>query len=99
MPGLAFETTAPGRFRLSGELVFATVSGALEQSQALFTGHDPVDIDLAGVTATDSAGLALLVEWAAWARRERCKLRLRNLPTQAAALARISEVDKILPSA
>lgn len=98
MAELAFEATAPGRFRLSGELVFATVSGALEQSQALFAGHDPVDIDLARVTATDSAGLALLVEWAAWARRERRRLRLRNLPKQAEALARISEVDKILPT-
>jgi phospholipid transport system transporter-binding protein len=99
MTPLSIETTAPGRFRLTGELVFATVSGALEQSQALFAEHGSVDIDLAQVTTTDSAGLALLVEWAAWARREQCRLRLRNLPKQAEALARISEVDKILPLA
>lgn len=97
MASLEIESSGKGRIRLHGVLGFDTVTGALERSEELFEDHPRIEIDLGGVESTDSAGLALLVEWAAWAKRQDRKLVLRNLPTQALALARISEVDKILP--
>jgi len=99
MDAVAFEPVARGHFRVSGRLGFDTVAAALEESRGLFTEHPQLAMDLGGVTGTDSAGLALLVEWIACARRAKCKLTFRHIPEQALALARISEVDKLLPGA
>ncbi|HSN16901.1 MAG TPA: STAS domain-containing protein [Gammaproteobacteria bacterium] len=99
MAPLGFEDAGDGRFRLSGVLGFTTVTHALAQSRQLFAEHKRVEIDLAGVEATDSAGLALLVEWTAWAKHEKRKLSFKHLPKQALELARISEVEKLLPVA
>jgi phospholipid transport system transporter-binding protein len=97
MAGLDFEDAAAGRFNLKGSLVFGTVTEALRRSRELFADHQRIEIDLSGVESTDSAGLALLVEWTGWAQREGRSLRLHHLPDQALALARISEIDKLLP--
>ena len=97
MAGLDFEDAGAGRFSLKGSLVFGTVTEALRRSREFFADHQRIEVDLSGVESTDSAGLALLVEWAAQAQRAGRHLRLRHLPAQALALARISEVDKILP--
>jgi len=98
MATVDFEALQDGRFRVTGPLNFDTVSEALEKSRGLFAAHSRVQLDLAGVEGTDSAGLALLVEWAAWARRESRSIVFRQVPEQALALARISEVDKLLPT-
>jgi phospholipid transport system transporter-binding protein len=97
MSGVEFETLAPGRFRLKGELTFETVGHAVEAGERLFAEHKHIELDLDGVETTDSAGLALLVEWIGWARREKRGLRYHHVPQQVMALARISEVDKLLP--
>lgn len=94
---LAFEELGKGRFRLTGHLGFDSASQALTESRALFAEYKSIQLDLSGVESTDSAGLALLVEWTGWALREKRKLAFKNLPKQALALARISEVDKLLP--
>ena len=83
--------------KVKGELTFATASEALAASQGLFTRKKKLTLDLEGVEATDSAGLALLVEWVGEARRSGCKLKLSHVPKQALALARISEVERLLP--
>lgn len=96
---VSFEDLGGGRFRLSGHLGFKTATRALEESQRLFGEHKKIQLDLSGVDGADSAGLALLVEWTGWAKREKRKLSLTNVPRQAVALAKISEVDEILPLA
>ncbi|HEY1992594.1 MAG TPA: STAS domain-containing protein [Gammaproteobacteria bacterium] len=99
MAALDFEDVGQGRFRLSGVLGFGTVTEVLRQSRHLFAEHKHIEVDMAGVEGTDSAGLALLVEWTGWAKREKRKLVFKHVPKQALALARISEVDKLLPVA
>lgn len=99
MSALSFEQTGKGRFLLKGRLGFETARQALEESTQLFAGHKKLELDLDGVEGTDSAGLALLVEWTGWARREKVKLTFKHTPKQALALAKISEVDEILPFA
>jgi phospholipid transport system transporter-binding protein len=97
--GVEFELVKPGHFSVKGRLQFDTVGHALAASESLFEKHKDIEIDLSGVEATDSAGLALLVELAGWAHREHRKLAYRHVPEQVMALARISEVDKLLPRA
>ncbi|HEY1772748.1 MAG TPA: STAS domain-containing protein [Gammaproteobacteria bacterium] len=96
-PALDFEDLGGGRFKLTGHLGFDTAHYALHHSRSLFADHKRIQLDLSGVSSTDSAGLALLVEWTGWARREKRKLTLTHVPKQAMALAKISEVDELLP--
>ncbi|HEX4300621.1 MAG TPA: STAS domain-containing protein [Gammaproteobacteria bacterium] len=96
-PALEFEDLGGGRFRLTGHLGFDTANYALSHSHGLFADHKRIQLDLSGIGSTDSAGLALLIEWTGWARREKRKLTFTHVPEQALALAKISEVDKLLP--
>src|SRR5262249_36539516 len=83
--------------QVKGRLTFDSAGEALAASQGLFSRKKKLTLDLAGVEATDSAGLALLVEWVGEAKRAGCKLKFSHVPKQALALARISEVEKLLP--
>ena len=55
-----------------------------------------LEIDCSGVSAADSAGLAVLIDWLAAARAARRTLRYSGLPAGLAALGRISEVQELL---
>jgi len=87
-----------GRIIVSGELTFATARDArqvgtlvLESSRA-----PSLVIDCAGVARADSAGLAVLLDWLAWARRKSRPVELVTLPPSLVAIAKISEVDGLL---
>jgi phospholipid transport system transporter-binding protein len=96
--GATFTELGEGRFELGGELSFHTAGAALEESKGLFSGHEAIEIDLAGITRADSAGLALLLEWVNWAHSNDRRLRFRNLPAQILCIAEISEVEDMLPT-
>jgi phospholipid transport system transporter-binding protein len=85
-----------GRYSVSGELNFATVTDLLLQSREMFAGESSIELDLSGVTHADSAGLSLLIEWLRQARLQGRQLRYVALPAQLSALAGISEVDGLL---
>jgi phospholipid transport system transporter-binding protein len=89
------ESLGGGRFRVAGVLDATTVTELLKHSPARFSGLQSVEIDLAGVSESDSSGLALLIEWLRVGRRTGQQVRFVNLPAQIAALARISEVDEL----
>jgi phospholipid transport system transporter-binding protein len=91
-----FEVQAGERATLSGELRFDSVGPLLDiGDRAIREGHLAV-IDLAGVTAGDSAGLALMIEWLSVARAIQRPLRYENIPSQLQQLARLSEVEELL---
>ena len=92
-----FEDLGSGRFRIDGRLDFNSVIQALETSKHLFAELHAVQLDLSGVSAIDSAGLALLIEWISRAKRGKCNLVFSHVPAQAMAIARISDVEKLLP--
>jgi len=84
--------------RIQGELTFATVTALLRQSKPLFdAGGERVEVDLAGVERSDSAGLAMLVEWMRLAQACGCAIAFSNLPTQMWDIAVASDLDDILP--
>ena len=82
---------------LSGELSFATAEAALAQGRAAVThGDGAVEIDLAGVTRTDSAGLALLLELVRNARERKREVRFTRVPEQLRKLAEFFGIAEIL---
>lgn len=90
--------SAPGRYGVRGALTFATARQALDAGlQALAAASDAsIEVDCAEVGVSDSAGLAVLVEWLAWARRSGRELRFSNLPEALCAIARICEIEGLL---
>jgi phospholipid transport system transporter-binding protein len=69
--------------RIEGRRAFAAASGELA-------------VDLGGVSRADSAGLALLVDWLAWAAGAARKLHFTAVPATVAALAHLSDVENLL---
>ena len=90
------ESLGAGRFRVSGVLDASTAREMLEQSEARFEQFASLDIDLGGVGESDSAGLALLIEWLRLARQWKKEIHFANVPAQIEALARISEVEDLI---
>lgn len=86
-----------GCFCLRGELTFDTVPALLEHSRQLLADGPVREIDLAGVARIDSAGLALLTEWARAAAALQQDIRFTNMPAQMRDLVRVSGLDDVLP--
>jgi phospholipid transport system transporter-binding protein len=92
----AFEVLEGDRSRVTGSLHFTTVSALLPLGvDAIDSGRAAV-IDLAAVVASDSSGLALLIEWLSVAKAATRTLRYENIPSQLQQLARLSEVEELL---
>jgi phospholipid transport system transporter-binding protein len=62
----------------------------------MFSGETVLQIDLAQVTHTDSAGLALLVEWMREASRQSARIDFLHLPAQMLALAEAANLEQVL---
>ncbi|MFN2308511.1 MAG: lipid asymmetry maintenance protein MlaB [Gammaproteobacteria bacterium] len=86
-----------GRLTLEGELSFTTVKRLLGEAQRLFEQVEDIRIDLRGISRSDSAGLALLVEWMRGAQRLDKPIQFLNIPPQMLAIARVSGLDQVLP--
>ncbi len=97
----AIANSGPGQFALSGPMEFANAAALLDEGRAAFAAAQAGDVclDLQAVGRTDSAGLAVLLEWLAIARRSGHRLKVVNPPASLLALARVSELDKIILAA
>lgn len=80
----------------SGELSFDSVIGLEQKQKELFAGRHALTVDLNAVTRCDSAGLALLVCWLNYARKNNINLSFVNPSQQLLAIAQISGVANIL---
>lgn len=96
MADFELEDRGEGRFALSGEMTFDTAERILRESEDPFEEHTQLEIDLSGVTASDSAGLALLLEWVTWANHTVREVRFTELPERVMAIARTTEVERLL---
>jgi phospholipid transport system transporter-binding protein len=96
----AFEivVTSPGRFAERGALTFANAKRARgEGLHALRTSTArDLEVDCSGITHSDSAGLAVLLDWMAVMKREGRPLCFAGLPSGLLAVARISGVEEML---
>ena len=86
-----------GRLEIRGELSFASVPALWGACRTRCLAGDAIDVDLGRVSRSDSAGLALLIEWLREAQRSGASLRFFNIPAQMLEMARVSGLDQILP--
>ncbi len=82
-----------GHFELRGDLSFDTVEQILRASKELFNGQTNIEVDLSGVGKTDSAGLALLLEWISWSANSGIDIRFAEMPAKILAIAQTTDVD------
>ena len=96
MSEFSLDDLGGGKFALSGQMTFGTAGEILRDSEELFEEHTRIEVDLSGITETDSAGLALLLEWITWANHTIREIRFLETPEKIDAIARTTEVDNLL---
>ena len=86
-----------GRLEIHGDLNFSSVALLWNGAGGTIPQREELDIDLSHVQRSDSAGLALLVEFLRQARQAGQSIRFFNIPAQMLAIARVSALDEVLP--
>lgn len=84
------------RFHVEGEMTFATVRQLLNQSEDYFSQPQDLEINLSRVTAADSAGLALLLEWKARAAQAGRQVAVEGLPEAMQSIAHLCRIEPLL---
>ena len=92
------ERQEDGRVMVAGDLNFETVPIIRQQGQALFANCSAIDVDLSGVVRSNSAGLALLIEWMRFAKSNNQTITFHHLPSQMQDIASVCGIDGKLPS-
>ena len=95
MMPLEINTQAQGEVKVKGDLTFACIN---KKTVSLidFKGsryHNVVTVDLSDVNMSDSAGLALMIEWIKLSRIHSVKLVFKYIPQQLMTLAKLSGFD------
>ena len=93
---LQVDDSTPDGVRVSGALTFANAAEALEALSAAVARGGRHTLDLAGVTRSDSAGLACVLAVLAKAAEQGRKLTVRNIPEGMHLLASVCEVESLM---
>jgi phospholipid transport system transporter-binding protein len=82
---------------VSGELTFYNVL-ALYQTSLAFFNHSAeiLYFNFAKLTASDSAGLALIIEWIKYARHHQKTIRFQQLSVDLLSLAKAAGIDELI---
>jgi phospholipid transport system transporter-binding protein len=97
LAGGVIQADGPGRFRMRGAATMPTVAALRSAGLTAFAAsRGDITIDLGALTRVDGAGLALLIDWLAWAGQVGRALRFTALPESLRALARLSDVEVFL---
>jgi phospholipid transport system transporter-binding protein len=79
-----------------GALTFGTARRAVDAGLRAFSAaRGPIELDLSGIGASDSAGLAVLIEWLAWGRRSGREVHFSSVPQALRAIASICELEDL----
>lgn len=81
-------------FVIDGDLTFATIDKQTLKSFSFLKVAKEITVDLSLVANTDSAGLALMIEWIKYSRVHRTHLSFKNIPEQLLNLAKLSGFDQ-----
>ena len=83
-----------GLFAIVGDLTFSSIDKETLKSFAFLKSSNPITLDLSQVANTDSAGLALVIEWIKYASIHQIELKFKNIPEQLLTLAKLSGLEQ-----
>lgn len=86
------------RLMVSGDLGFQTVMNVWTQSLPLMTQPSELQFDLSNVISSDSAGLALLLEWVKHAKHLQKNISFQYIPAQLNSIIAAAGISNILSS-
>jgi len=89
-------STDGGRVSIDGTIDFDNASGLLEQVSATLLATPAVTVDLGGVQRSNSAGLALMIEWLAIARECGHGVTFERVPDGLRQIARVCQVEALI---
>jgi phospholipid transport system transporter-binding protein len=87
---------APNTLQIRGELNFNSVAQLYQLGAELMAKQPIRQIDLTGVTHSNSVGLALLLEWMRTIKQQGQKVSFINMPANLQAAAEIYGVLEVL---
>ncbi len=93
-------TYEPGRLYLSGVLDADTVTTIYSDGRTLIqrSANESLVLDMSRLDASNSSGLALLIDWLRIARQNSVQLSLYNLPQQLLDVARVCGLGDLIES-
>ena len=91
-----------GSYKVVGDLSFGSVPDVWREAREIFSGNaagksGAVRFDLSEVTRSDSAGLALLIEWMRSGKKRGISVSFSSIPDQMQEIARVCGVADQLP--
>lgn len=87
-----------GIYQLKGSMTLDTVMEAWPGLPALWgTSAQPVELDFSQVCKIDTAGLAWIIQLLKQARPYKSGLKFKNVPDSLIKLAKISDLEGVLP--
>lgn len=86
---------AADHWKVEGELTFSSVPQLQDESLAEFESP-PGTLDLGAVERIDSAGIALIIEWARRARLAGADMKLVNVPAGMMSLSKTAGLEQLL---
>lgn len=96
MSSFELNQTADGVFEIVGEMSFDTVAQILKSTELSFAQSGETQVNLSQVDKADSAGLALLLEWKAQARKRNAVVRFVDVPDSLLSIAKTTEVSELI---
>ena len=84
------------KFFISGAMTFATVKALWKASEQLFPKQATWSCNFSEVTTSDSAGLALLLEWIKLAGQQKKQIQYFQVPPQMRSIAAAAGLDGLL---
>lgn len=86
------------RLMVSGDLNFSTVPLLWQKSLPLMTAAQDLNFDFTQIISSNSAGLALLIEWIKFAKTSGKKVVFSNIPAQLQSIIRAAGVGDMFLS-
>ncbi len=83
-------------FFVTGELIFSTVMHMWKTSLPLLNKANELHFDLSKVNSCNSAGVALILEWMTYAKKNNKSIEFHNIPSQLMSIVAVSGLQSIL---
>ena len=96
-PGAEIQQHRGGQFCLIGAIDFDNASQIMADGQRLFIDHNAVVIDTSSAEVSNSAGLAVIMEWASWCEIRDISLVYDGMHASVLAVAEMNGVAMMLP--
>lgn len=84
------------RLMISGDLTFSTTTKLLNESLPFLKNLSAITIDFSNVQSSNSAGLALIIEWLKWAKENKKTISFTAIPEGIAAVTKVCGLEKII---